>query len=80
MITITMILYDTKHTWNLHFFPSRYTTYYYLLVKFGISKGIILITFDKRLNASWTPFLVMGPLCNMGVAREKGKLMGGGKG
>jgi len=26
------------------------------------------------------PFLVMGPLCNMGVAREKGRLMGGGKG
>jgi hypothetical protein len=43
-------------------------------------KGIILITFDKQLNASWTPSLAMGPLCDMGVAREGGRLMGGGKG
>jgi hypothetical protein len=43
-------------------------------------KGIILITFDKRLNASWMPSLVMGPLCNMGVTKEGGRLMGGGKG
>ncbi len=32
------------------------------------------------MNVSWMPFLVTGPLCNMGVAREKGRLMGGGKG
>jgi hypothetical protein len=43
-------------------------------------KEIIFITFDKQLNVSWTPFLVMGPLCNMGVAKEGGRLMGGGKG
>jgi hypothetical protein len=49
------------------------------LIKFKNLKGIILITFNRRFSASWTPFLVMGPLCNMGVAREGGGL-GGGKG
>jgi hypothetical protein len=49
------------------------------LIKFRIWKGIILITFNKQLSASWTPSLVTGPLCNMGVAREGGEL-GGGKG
>jgi hypothetical protein len=43
-------------------------------------KGIILITFDKQLDVSWTPSLLTGPLCNMGVAREGRRLMGGGKG